>query len=226
MRKKITDIPEFDRPREKLQKKGVKALSDVELLSVLIGKGVKGKDVLQIAKEVLKLAEKDINNLTLKNLENIEGIGLAKASQILAAIEFSKRILLKETVKISSAADIVKLAEDLKNKKQEYFLTFTLDGANNLIKKRVVFIGTLNRSLVHPREVFADAITDRAASIIFVHNHPSGSLVPSKEDKLITNRLVEVGNIIGIKVLDHIIISKNGYLSFQAEGLINGIEGT
>ncbi|MCD6427862.1 MAG: DNA repair protein RadC [Caldisericaceae bacterium] len=226
MRKKITDIPEFDRPREKLQKKGVKALSDVELLSVLIGKGVKGKDVLQIAKEVLKLAEKDINNLTLKNLENIEGIGLAKASQILAAIEFSKRILLKETVKISSAADIVKLAEDLKNKKQEYFLTFTLDGANNLIKKRVVFIGTLNRSLVHPREVFADAITDRAASIIFVHNHPSGSLVPSKEDKLITNRLVEVGNIIGIKVLDHIIISKNGYLSFQAEGLINSIEGT
>lgn len=226
MRKKITDIPEFDRPREKLQKKGVKALSDVELLSVLIGKGVKGKDVLQIAKEVLKLAEKDINNLTLKNLENIEGIGLAKASQILAAIEFSKRILLKETAKISSAADIVKLAEDLKNKKQEYFLTFTLDGANNLIKKRVVFIGTLNRSLVHPREVFADAITDRAASIIFVHNHPSGSLVPSKEDKLITNRLVEVGNIIGIKVLDHIIVSKNGYLSFQAEGLINSIEGT
>jgi len=224
--KKIKNIPEFDRPREKLQKKGVKALSDVELLSVLIGKGVKGKDVLQIAKEVLKLAEKDINNLTLKNLENIEGIGLAKASQILAAIEFSKRILLKETVKISSAADIVKLAEDLKNKKQEYFLTFTLDGANNLIKKRVVFIGTLNRSLVHPREVFADAITDRAASIIFVHNHPSGSLVPSKEDKLITNRLVEVGNIIGIKVLDHIIISKNGYLSFQAEGLINSIEGT
>ncbi len=222
--KKIKNIPEFDRPREKLKKKGVKALSDVELLSVLIGKGVKGKGVFQIAKEVLKLAEKDLNNLTLKNLENIEGIGLAKASQILAAIEFSKRILLKETVKISSATDIVKLAEDLRNKKQEYFLTFTLDGANNLIKKRVVFIGTLNRSLVHPREVFADAITDRAASIIFVHNHPSGSLTPSKEDKLITDRLVEVGNIIGIKVLDHIIIAKNGYLSFQAEGLINGTE--
>ncbi len=218
--RKIKNIPKFDRPREKLQKKGARALSDLELLAVLLEKGTKERDVFHIAKDILKLAEDDFNNLTLETLEKIKGVGLAKACKILAAVEFSKRFFIKDSIKIKSAEDIVQLAEGLKNKKQEYFLTFTLDGANNLIQKRIVFIGTLNQSLVHPREVFADAITDRAASIILVHNHPSGSLTPSKEDKLITERLIKAGNIVGIKVLDHIIISKNGYFSFQKEGIL------
>jgi len=218
--RKIKNIPEFDRPREKLQKKGVKALSDLELLAALLGRGIKDRDVFQIARGILKLAEGDFDNLTLEKLEKINGVGLAKACQILSAIEFSKRFLIKDSIKIKSAKNVIKLVEELRNKKQEYFLTFTLDGANNLIQKRIVFIGTLNQSLVHPREVFADAITDRAASIIFVHNHPSGNLTPSKEDKLITERLIKAGNIVGIKVLDHIIISKNGYFSFQAEGML------
>ena len=218
--KKIKNIPKFDRPREKMQKKDVKALSNLELLAVLLGSGVKGKDVFEVAKDILKLVEKDFENLTLNKLKSVEGIGLAKASQIIAAIEFSKRFLLTEGIKIRQAEDIVKLAEELKNKKQEYFLTFTLDGANNLIQKRTVFIGTLNQSLVHPREVFADAITDRAAGIIFVHNHPSGNVEPSKEDISITKKLIEAGKIIGINVIDHIIVGKSEFYSFKERGLL------
>jgi len=114
------------------------------------------------------------------------------------------------------------LARELKTKKQEYFLSLTLDGASNLIQKRTVFIGTLNHSVVHPREVFADAISDRAAGIIFVHNHPSADISPSKEDIAITRRLIETGKIVGIEVIDHIIVSRNGHFSFQAEGMLKG----
>ena len=218
--KKIKNIPKFDRPREKMQKKDVKALSNLELLAVLLGSGVKDKGVFEIAKDILKLVEKDFENLTLNKLKSVEGIGLAKASQIIAAIEFSKRFLLKEGIKIRHAEDIVRLVEELKNKKQEYFLTFTLDGANNLIQKRTVFIGTLNQSLVHPREVFADAITDRAAGIIFVHNHPSGNVEPSKEDISITKKLTDAGKIMGINVIDHIIVGKSEFYSFKERGLM------
>ncbi|WP_028842038.1 RadC family protein [Thermodesulfovibrio yellowstonii] len=218
--KKIKSIPNFDRPREKMEKKGAKALSDLELLAVLLGSGIKGKDVFEVARDILKLTQEDFNNLNLDNLKNIEGVGLAKACQIMAAIEFSKRFLLKEGIKIKNVDDVLKITEELKDKKQEYFLSLTLDGASNLIQKRTVFIGTLNHSIVHPREIFADAISDRAAGIIFVHNHPSGDSEPSKQDIEITKRLVEIGKMLGIEVIDHIIISKNGYYSFQAEGML------
>ncbi|MDI1472997.1 MULTISPECIES: RadC family protein [Thermodesulfovibrio] len=225
--KKIKSIPNFDRPREKMEKKGAKALSDLELLAVLLGSGIKGKDVFEVARDILKLTQEDFNNLNLDNLKNIEGVGLAKACQIMAAIEFSKRFLLKEGIKIKNVDDVLKITEELKDKKQEYFLSLTLDGASNLIQKRTVFIGTLNHSIVHPREIFADAISDRAAGIIFVHNHPSGDSEPSKQDIEITKRLVEIGKMLGIEVIDHIIISKNGYYSFQAEGMLkkNDLKG-
>ena len=112
----------------------------------------------------------------------------------------------------------------LKNKKQEYFIVITLDGAHNLIQKRVVFIGTLNRTLIHPREIFADALTDRAADIVLIHNHPSGSLEPSREDLDITRQLEDAGKILGINILDHIIISKSGYYSFQENKRLNLVE--
>jgi len=223
--KKIKSIPKFDRPREKMEKKGINALSNLELLAVLLSSGIKGKDVFEVAKEILKLVQNDFNSLSLESLKNIEGVGLAKACQIMAAIEFSKRFLIKDGIKIKNIHDVMRLTEELKDKKQEYFLSFTLDGASNLIQKRTVFIGTLNQSIVHPREVFADAISDRAAGIIFVHNHPSGDPTPSKQDIEITKRLVEVGKIVGIEVIDHVIISKNGYFSFQAEGISKNIEG-
>jgi len=219
--KSIKDIPKFDRPREKMDRNGPQVLSDIELLAVLLGSGIKGKDVFKVARDILKLVQEDFNGINLKNLKNIDGVGVAKASQIIAAIEFSKRFLIKDRIKITCSNDIVKMTEELKDKKQEYFVTFTLDGAHNLIEKRIVFIGTLNQNLVHPREIFADAITDRAAGILFVHNHPSGNTKPSKEDISITDRLIEVGKLIGIDVVDHIIISKDGYFSFIERGMIN-----
>jgi DNA repair protein RadC len=219
--KSIKNIPKFDRPREKIERNGPQALSDIELVAVLLGSGIKGKDVFKVARDILKLAQKDFNGINLRALKSIDGVGIAKASQIMAAIEFSKRFLIKDRVKITCANDVVKMVDGLKNKRQEYFLTLTLDGAHNLIQKRTVFIGTLNQSLVHPREVFADAITDRSAGIIFVHNHPSGSIKPSKEDIYITDRLIKVGELVGISVVDHIIVSKNGYFSFEEEGMLN-----
>jgi DNA repair protein RadC len=219
--KRIKEMLVFDKPREKMNKNGVRALSDMELLAVLLGSGIKGKDVFTLAGDILKVAQADFNSLNISSLTKIDGIGLAKAAQIAAAIEFSKRFLIKDEVKIRSSEDILKLTDDLKNKKQEYFITITLDGAHNLIQKRVVFIGTLNQTLIHPREIFADALTDRAADIILVHNHPSGSLEPSREDLDITRQLEDAGKILGVNILDHIIISKSGYYSFQENNKLN-----
>ena len=220
--KKIKNIPEFDRPREKMEQKGAKALSNLELLAVLLGSGIKGKGVFEVAKDILNLTKDNFDSINIETLKNIEGVGLAKACQIMAAIEFAKRFLVNEGIKIKNTEDVVNLARELKTKKQEYFLSLTLDGASNLIQKRTVFIGTLNHSVVHPREVFADAISDRAAGIIFVHNHPSADISPSKEDIAITRRLIETGKIVGIEVIDHIIVSRNGHFSFQAEGMLKG----
>ncbi len=221
---KIKELPEFDRPREKLEKLGPRALSNIELIAVLLGKGTRVKDVYQLSKEIIACVENDFEKLNFTTLMKIDGLGKTRACQILAAIEFSQRYLLQDDVKIQSASDVYKLVNDLKEKKQEYFVTLTLDGAARLIQKRVVFIGTLNQSLVHPREVFADAILDRAAGIICVHNHPSGNIQPSREDIAVTKKLVEAGKIIGIRIMDHVIIGKTTYFSFQAGGLLNNGE--
>lgn len=220
MKKSLKDIPECDRPREKMKKKGPQVLSNLELAAVIVGSGYPGREVLEIARDLTKIWEKEFDNLTLERLQNIKGIGTPKACQIIAAIELSKRFLVKEGIKLENAKSVVSLVEELRDKKQELFLTFTIDGANNLIQKRTVFIGTLNQSIVHPREVFADAIADRAAGIIIVHNHPSGKCEPSKEDFIITQRLVEAGKIMGIEILDHIIIGKKCHFSFQKKGLL------
>ncbi len=221
MTKPIKETPKVDRPREKLKAKGVKALSNEELLMVILGKGMKGRDVRVLAKDILKEVERAPENINLENMRNIQGIGLAKATQIMASFEFAKRYLVKDGIKIRNADDILKLVEDIRNKKQEYFITLTLTGASDLIEKRTVFIGTINQSIVHPREIFANAISDRAAGIVFVHNHPLDDPNPSDDDIGITNRLCEVARIVGIQVVDHIIVSKRDYFSFQAEGLLN-----
>ncbi len=218
--KKIQNLPKFDRPREKLEQRGVKSLYDEELVAILIGSGIKGKSVLEISKTLTKILKEKKGDVKLSELEKIEGIGRSKACQIIAAIELTKRLISEEEEKINNAKDVEKIVSDLKDKKQEHFVILTLDGANNLIQKHTVFVGTLNQSIVHPREIFANAVADRAASIIFVHNHPSGNLNPSDDDIKTTSRLVKAGNIMGIKVLDHIIISKKGYFSFNDNGLI------
>ena len=218
--KSITQLENIDKPREKLIKKGANALKDYELLAILLGSGVQGKDVIKLSQEIIKLFEDDFENLNLEKLLSIHGLGLAKASQILSSIELSRRYLIKQNKKITSAKDVYEELKEYHNKKQEYFLALYLDGANHLIQTKIITIGILNQSLVHPREVFSYAIEKRCASIIVAHNHPSGILEASNEDINVTKRLKESGKILGIELLDHLIITNNGYLSLKEEGFL------
>lgn len=216
----LRDLHKDDKPREKLLNKGVEALKNEELLAILLGSGVQGKDVRKLAKEIVTLMDSGFDKLSLQALCDIHGLGVAKASQILASIELSKRYLIKSNKRITSAEDVYEELKSFSTKSQEHFLTITLDGASHIINIRTVFIGTLNQSLVHPREVFADAIADRAAGIIIAHNHPSGTLEASRADMEVTRRLKEVSKLVGIELLDHVILAKSGFYSFLDEGLL------
>ena len=220
MTKAIKDIPAHNRPREKLREKGAAALTDEELVAAILGMGTAGADVRTIARQVVGLIRAHKANLQLDQLLEVPGVGLAKAAQILSAFELARRHLLKDTVKITVAQDILPLVADIAGKQQEYFVCISLNGANEVIEKRVVTIGLLDQSPVHPREVFADVIADRAAAVIFAHNHPSGELRPSTADLRMHEQLTEAGKILGLRVLDHVIVTRRGYLSFQEAGLI------
>jgi DNA repair protein RadC len=187
--KKLADIPDIDKPREKLAQRGVASLSSHELLMVLLGSGLPGRDVAALATDILKVIEKEKENITLDKLTKVQGIGKAKAGQILSAFELAKRYLIRDEKKIRNTDDILSLVQDIRDKKQEHFITITLTGASGLIEKREVFKGTVNHSMVHPREIFADAISDRAAGIIFVHNHPADDAQPSEADIKLTHQL-------------------------------------
>jgi len=218
--KTIKELHIQDKPREKLAAKGAEALKNDELLSILLGSGIQGKDVRKLSREIIAIFDNDFDNLSLDRLCTIHGLGSAKASQILASIELSKRYLIRSNKRITSARDVYDELKQFTARSQEHFLSITLDGASHIINTRTVFIGTLNQSLVHPREVFADAIADRAAGIIIAHNHPSGTLEASRADVQITQRLKEVSKLVGIELLDHVILSRHGYYSFSDEGLL------
>lgn len=220
MPKTIKELPEHTRPREKLREKGVAALTDEELVAVILGMGTAGVDVRTMARHVAALIREHREAITLEQLVPVPGMGLAKSGQILASFELARRYLLSESTKIECAEDVLPLLSDIRNKTQEHFVSITLNGANEVIQKRIVTVGLLDRSLVHPRDVFADVITDRAAAVIFAHNHPSGDLQPSEEDIKTQTRLVEAAKILGIRVLDHLIVSRKGYFSFEDSGLI------
>lgn len=187
---------------------------------VLLGSGLPGRDVAALAADILKVIEAEKEKISSEKLQKIVGIGQAKAGQILAAFELAKRYLIKDEKKIKDTDDILALVKDIRDKKQEHFLTITLTGASAVIEKREVFKGTVNYSMVHPREIFADAISDRAAGIIFVHNHPADDAQPSEADMKLTHQLCEAAKLMGIQVIDHIIVTKNNYYSFQAEGML------
>ncbi|NCB12393.1 MAG: JAB domain-containing protein [Erysipelotrichia bacterium] len=218
--KSITQLENIDKPREKLIKKGANALKNYELLAVLLGSGVKGKDVISLSTEIIKLFEEDFENINLEKLLKIHGLGISKVSQILSSIELSRRYLIKQSKKITSAKNVYDELKEYHNKQQEYFLALYLDGANHLIQTKVITIGILNQSLVHPREVFSYAIEKRCASIIVAHNHPSGILEASSEDINVTKRLKESSEILGIELLDHLIFTQNGFMSLKEEGIL------
>ncbi len=218
--KSIKDIPDFKRPREKLVAQGPEALSDTELLAILLSSGVRKKNVFQIADSILRRIDRTDRKLSVEVLQEIEGVGPAKACQIMAAVEFVRRRLSRNSIVIRNAKDVVPLIAHIADRKQEHFVCISLNGANEVIGNRVVTVGLLNSTQVHPREVFADVISDRAASVMLAHNHPSGTLKPSQDDIAITKQMVEAGRILGITVLDHIIITQKGYLSFKKKGLL------
>jgi DNA repair protein RadC len=219
--KKMRDLPPQDRPREKIAKRGASVLSDTELIEAIIGRGTRSRDVREIAKEVCGiLREREV--IRYEEIRAIEGIGPTKASQIMACFEMGRRYFAPDGAggKVTKPDDILPLVAHLRDKRQEHFCCITLNGAGEVLGNRVITVGLLNHSLVHPREVFADAITDRAASIICVHNHPSGSLEPSSQDIAITAQLREAGSLVGIQLIDHVIVTKTGHLSMRERGLV------
>jgi len=202
-------------PREKLNRRGASSLSDTELLQALIGSGGKDNDFKQIAKSLNAVIQKvGADKLTIDDVKSVKGIGQAKASLIFAALEYWRRRLIKQTAPLIDSPE--KAAEQLVfigNKKQEHFVVLTLDGARRLINCRTISIGTLMSTLVHPREVFSPAIEDRAASIIIAHNHPSGILDISDEDRDVTRRIRLAGELLGIRLDDHILIAGDSFVS-------------
>ena len=216
---KMKELPKSDRPRERLILEGVENLSNEELLSILLGSGVAGDSVKGVAVNLLK-ATGGVSNLkefTYQQLLQIRGIGMAKACILLASIELGKRMKRPELerVRITNPEILYHYYREVfASKKQEYFYCVYLDNHKRLIKEKLLFMGTLNQSLVHPREIFKEACLVSASSIICIHNHPGNQLIPSREDLELTKRLVSLGRLLGIPIDDHIIIGSSGYYSF------------
>jgi DNA repair protein RadC len=220
MPKSIDQIPKHDRPREKLLAKGPGALSDQELLAVLLGKGTLQMDVMTLAAKISRLMDEKGFDVRAEDLTSFTGVGQAKAALILAAMEYARRRIKPEGMKIVTPADVLPLIKHFADRKQENFLSITINGANEVLNVRVVSIGLVDRSPVHPREVFSDALADRASGIIVAHNHPSGGLEPSQNDLDITRQLRKAGEIMGIELLDHIVFNRNSYYSFLESGIL------
>ena len=221
---KLLDTPKDERPREKLLKYGSNFLTDKELLAIILGTGNKDENVLELSKRILN----DIGGIhglltcSVEDLMGIKGIKTAKATQILSVCEIYKRLSKpRKRITIKKPSDIVSLImTDIFFMQQEVFMVITLNGKNNILSKKEIFKGSLNSSLVHPREVFKEALKNSAASIIVCHNHPSGDPTPSKEDINVTKRIKECGNIMGIELLDYIIIGDNKYISLKERGYL------
>jgi len=222
----VHDLPLGERPRERLLKLGSEALSAQEILAVILGRGTKGESVMMTSQKLLSRFGnlKGVANASVEELVQTSGIGLAKATQIKAALELSRRLEADtgQTPRpiLRSPEDVVaEVRSQLKGKKKEHFLVLCLDTRNRLANRRLVSMGSLDTSIVHPREVFKEAVSSCAASVIFAHNHPSGDPEPSKEDIELTKRLARAGEIVGIDVLDHIIVCDEGFVSLKAKNL-------
>ena len=222
----IHDLPVAERPRERLQQYGEAALSSQELLAVILGRGIAGESVIVTAQRLLKEFGdlKGLAQATVEELSRVKGIGQAKACQIKASFELASRLegysSINNREAIKTPTDVVSFVRNrLKDKKKEYFLAVMLDTRGQVIKTSEISIGSLDSSIVHPREVFKEAIAASAASVVFVHNHPSGDPTPSEIDIGLNKRLVEAGELLGIEVLDHIVIGNPDYVSLKSKGL-------
>lgn len=222
----IKDVPNCERPRERLLKEGASALSNQELIAIILGTGTKQESVIQLSQRLLHHFQglRLLKDATIDELKMIKGIGSTKAIQLRAAIELGSRIhKLKneDRIIIRSPEDVSNyVMEDMRFLTQEHFVCLYLNTKNHVMQKKTIFIGSLNASIVHPREVYKEAFRHSAASIICAHNHPSGDPSPSREDIEVTKRLVECGKVIGIELLDHIIIGDGTFTSLKEKGYI------
>lgn len=218
----IKEMFKIEKPRERLVKYGPGKLSNAELLAILLRTGPEGSGVLDLSKSILKtFKDSRLANANFDELKNIHGLGPAKACEIIACFELGRRLLKdKPSALILSPQEVWEELKDIRDGKKEHFVVFFLDTQNQEIKREVISVGTLNSSLIHPREVFEPAIKHLASHIIIAHNHPSGSLEPSDEDLAVTKRLADAGKLLGIEILDHVIVTKTGYASFKEKNLI------
>lgn len=218
----IRDLPKIERPREKLIQYGPHRLSNTELLAIILRSGKKGENVIELSNKILKkFKSENLPILSYKELKDFPGLGPAKACEIIACFELGKRLLKGKTEGFYlHPEDVWKELKDIRDNKKEHFVIFYLDSRNQEIKREVISVGSLNASLVHPREVFEPAVKNLAAQILLAHNHPSGDSEPSEEDLEINKRLSEAGKILGIEVIDHIIVTRNSYFSFKEKELL------
>jgi len=219
-RSRIHEIPQVDRPREKLFAKGPAALSDVELLALVLGSGTRSGGVLEVATRVLAACDDRLDAIEAAALLRIPGLGRARSAALAAALELARRHLGRGRPTIRSASDALPYLQSIRAEKQEQFACLSLNGAGEVLATRVVTVGLLDTNQVHPREVFADPIADRAASILVAHNHPSGTLAASAEDLALTERLAAAGRLLGIPLLDHLILTADGHLSLKSQGVL------
>ena len=217
--KKLSDMSRDERPREKLQRKGAAALPDRELLAILLGKGTRDAGVMALADRVLQVLAGTKDQPGIDDLQQIRGVGLAKATSIVAALEFARRRIRPEGWRVTFPTDVLPLIQHYADRKREHFICVSLNGAGEVIQTRVVSVGSTDRTSVHPRDVFADPVSDRAAAVVLAHNHPSGGVEPNRKDLELTTRLVQAGETLGIRVLDHIIFSKRGHYSLCENGV-------
>lgn len=226
---KITEQPYYNRPYEKCEQLGIEALTDTELLAILLRSGTTNCNVLELAHKLLspdgnKTSLLSLYSMSYEELIKVKGIGKVKAIQILSLLELSKRISKEKyagILKVTSPKDIASyFMEQMRHSKQECFIVALLDAKNKMIDHKTIFVGSLTSSIVHPREVYKLAIQKSANSILVLHNHPSGDPSPSKEDILITGRLQKAGDLIGIILIDHIIIGDNKYISLKEAGYL------
>ncbi|MCS7204093.1 MAG: DNA repair protein RadC [Leptospiraceae bacterium] len=216
----IKELPIEERPREKLKQNGISSLTDLELMAIILGSGIKGLNVLQISEQVIDIIDKTKTIPEMDEFLKIPGIGEAKALLIIAAMEFFRRKWKPLPRKVRNAQDVFMAISHLANRKHECFVVVTLNGANEILNVHLVTKGLLNRTMIHPREVFALAIEDRANAIIIAHNHPSGNLLPGEEDIQTTQALLDASKILNIPILDHLIFSETNYYSFAENHLI------
>ncbi|MDR1100669.1 MAG: DNA repair protein RadC [Treponema sp.] len=215
-----SSLPPASRPRERLISDGIEALADHELLAILLNTGVQGKNVNILAAELLELLDKERGIPSIEDLCQLTGLGTSKASAIVAMLEFGRRRWGASGRRIKHPRDIFDVVRHFADRRQERFVCLSMNGAHELLKVRTVTLGLVNRTIVHPREVFADPILDRASAIAVAHNHPSGQTTPSPEDGDVTSQLVESAKILGLRFLDHVIFTDVGFYSYRQAGLL------